>query len=332
MKGLKEYTKSGYLNASKHFNSADLDVDCTGKGYMITGANSGIGKVTALEIAKRGGTIHMVCRSKERGEEAKQAIVEQSRNENVHLHLLDMSKPRDVAKFARDFTEAGHTLNVLINNAGCMVGERELQEDGLEKNFATNTLGTYILTHRLLPIMIEKGNARVITVTSGGMLVNKLDAKDLNFEKVKTFDGTFAYAQNKRQQVVMTEDLAKRWKQVHFSTMHPGWADTPAVRTSMPSFYERMKNKLRTAEQGADTLVWLAVSEAANKHDSGLFFQDRTPVSTHLRFASTKSTAAEEQLLMDRLGELADKFSQPALALPESSPQSSTSPPGHVKL
>ena len=75
-----------------------------------------------------------------------------------------------------------------------------------------------------------------------------------------------------RQQVIMTEQWAKKFPDIHFSVMHPGWADTPAVRTSMPGFYNAMKNKLRTAEEGADTIVWLAMSEAALSQPSGLFF------------------------------------------------------------
>ena len=85
---------------------------------------------------------------------------------------------------------------------------------------------------------------RVITVSSGGMLTNKLDANDLQFER-KPFDGTMVYAQNKRQQIVMAEKWAMKYPEIQFSTMHPGWADTPAVRNSMPSFYEKMKDKLR---------------------------------------------------------------------------------------
>ncbi|XP_067419171.1 dehydrogenase/reductase SDR family member 12 isoform X2 [Emydura macquarii macquarii] len=275
VKGLREYTRSGYDSASRHFVPADLEVNVTGRSFMITGANSGIGKATATEVAKRGGTLHLVCRNKERAEEAKREIV----------------------------TETGNQ----INNAGCMVNKRELTEDGLEKNFATNTLGTYILTTALLPLLEKEDDPRVITVSSGGMLVQKLDASDLQSANV-TFDGTMVYAQNKRQQVVLTEQWAKVHKNIHFSAMHPGWADTPAVRSSMPEFYEKMKNKLRTEAQGADTVVWLAVSPAAVKQPSGLFFQDRQPVSTHLPLARTYPSPEEEVKLVEALEELSQQF------------------------
>ncbi|XP_076603909.1 dehydrogenase/reductase SDR family member 12 [Chaetodon auriga] len=306
VKGLQEYTKSGYEAAAKHFAPADLDVNLSGRSFVITGANSGIGKATAREIAKRGGTIHMVCRSKERAEAAKDEIVEQSKNQNVHVHIVDMSSMRQVWEFAQNFSQ-NNTVHVLINNAGCMVNQRELTEEGFEKNFATNALGTYILTKALIPALKKVEDPRVVTVSSGGMLTQKLNVDDLQFEK-GTFDGTMAYAQNKRQQVTLTERWASQHKEIHFSSMHPGWADTPAVQTSMPSFHAKMQSKLRTEAMGADTVVWLAVSAAAIKQPSGLFFQDRKAVATHLPLASSRSTPQDEEKLVTMLEEFALKF------------------------
>ncbi|XP_064501863.1 dehydrogenase/reductase SDR family member 12 isoform X6 [Pseudopipra pipra] len=195
VKGLREYTRGGYESASKHFNPADTEVDVAGRSFLVTGANSGIGKATAKEIARRGGTVHLVCRNKERAEVAQEEIVTETGNQNIFLHIVDVSNPKDVWKFAEKFRNE-HRLNVLINNAGCMVNNRELTEDGLEKNFATNTLGTYILTTALLPLLGKEADARVITVSSGGMLVQKLNISDLQSEN-GTFDGTMVYAQNK---------------------------------------------------------------------------------------------------------------------------------------
>nr|XP_040056979.1 dehydrogenase/reductase SDR family member 12 isoform X3 [Gasterosteus aculeatus aculeatus] len=206
VKGLQEYTRSGYEAAAKHFAPADLEVSLSGRSYVITGANSGLGKATAQEVANRGGTVHMVCRNQSRADAAKEEIVERSKNQNVHVHIVDMSNARQVWEFAQSFSQSS-CLHVLINNAGCMVNERELTEDGLEKNFATNTLGTYILTTALIPALKKVEDPRVVTVSSGGMLTQKLNADDLQFEK-GAFDGTAAYAQNKRQQVILTESRA----------------------------------------------------------------------------------------------------------------------------
>ncbi|NXK93101.1 DHR12 reductase, partial [Formicarius rufipectus] len=301
--------RGSYESASKHFNPADVEVDVAGRSFLATGANSGIGKATAKEISRRGGTVHLVCRNKDRAEVAKEEIVTETGNQNVFLHIVDMSNPKEVWKFAEKFRNE-HTLNVLINNAGCMVNSRELTEDGLEKNFATNTLGMYILTTTLLPLLEKEADARVITVSSGGMLVQKLNISDLQSEN-GTFDGTMVYAQNKRQQVVVTEQWLKAHKNIHFSIMHPGWADTPAVRLSMPDFYEKMKNSLHTEAQGADTVVWLVVSAEATRLPSGLFFQDRQPVATHLPLASTHSPPEDEEKLMEVL----EDFSRTLLSL-----------------
>uniref|UniRef100_A0A4W5P5X4 Si:ch211-165b10.3 n=1 Tax=Hucho hucho TaxID=62062 RepID=A0A4W5P5X4_9TELE len=278
LKGIHEYTRSGYEQAAKHFVAKELDVAVVGRSFIITGANSGIGKATATAIAKKGGTVHMVCRNKERAEKAKEDIVR----------------------------ETGNT----INNAGCMVNKREVNDDGLEKNFATNTLGVYLLTQSLIPLLQKSRDPRVITVTSGGMLVQKLQPDDLQSAK-GAFDCTMVYAQNKRQQVVLTEQWAKHHPTIHFSVMHPGWADTPAVSTSMPQFHQMMGERLRSAEQGADTVVWLALTRAAGKTSSGKFFQDRRAVPAHLPLAWTHSSPEEVRSFMTQLEILAQAAKQP---------------------
>ncbi|XP_072033637.1 dehydrogenase/reductase SDR family member 12-like [Amphiura filiformis] len=307
-KGLREFTKSGYTSASKSFDASALEVDMSSQAFMITGANSGIGKAAAVALAKKGGTVHMVCRNTERGEAAKQEIIDDSGNQNIHLHIVDMSDPKKVFQFASEFVESGKPLNVLVNNAGCMVNDREVTADGLEKNFATNTMGTYLLTTTLIPCLSQQPfKPRVITVSSGGMYTQKLDLTNLQSDN-GSFDGTMVYAHQKRQQIIMTEQWAKKFPEIHFSVMHPGWADTPAVRTSMPGFYNSMKNKLRTPEEGADTIVWLAVAEAAVNQPSGQFYLDRKPQSTHLSLAWTRSKPEEEEKLMTVVEEMAKKF------------------------
>ncbi|XP_065752180.1 dehydrogenase/reductase SDR family member 12 isoform X3 [Phocoena phocoena] len=229
-----------------------------------------------------------------------------SPSENIFLHIVDLSDPKTVWKFVENFKQE-HTLNVLINNAGCMVNKRELTEDGLEKNFATNTLGVYVLTTALIPVLEKEHDPRVITVSSGGMLVQKLNTDDLQSERT-AFDGTMVYAQNKRQQVVLTERWARAHPAIHFSCMHPGWADTPGVRLSMPGFHARLGARLRSEAQGADTVLWLALAPTAALQPSGSFFQDRKPVPTHLPFARTSSSPAEEEKLIEILEELAQRF------------------------
>ncbi|KTF88327.1 hypothetical protein cypCar_00025882 [Cyprinus carpio] len=275
LKGLSEFTKGAYLSASKNFVEKDLETSVVGRSFLITGANSGIGKATAMAIAKKGGTIHMVCRNKDKAEEARAEIVKESGNK--------------------------------INNAGCMMTMREVNGEGLEKSFASNSLAVYILIKSLIPLLEKSTDPRVITVSSGGMLVQKLRTGNLQSQRGR-YDGTMVYAQNKRQQVVMTEQFAKAHPNIHFSVMHPGWVDTPTIANAMPDFHSSMKERLRTPEQGADTVVWLAVSEAAVKNPSGRFFQDRQMVSAHLPLAWTHSSQLEDQKFMSVMEDLAKSF------------------------
>jgi len=308
LKGLKEYTSSGYTSASANFNESDLQLKCEDRSYLITGCNSGIGRQTALEIGKRGGTVHMVCRNPETSNTARDELIKESGNDKYHLHILDMSQPKDVINFAKNFVNDENKLDVLINNAGCMINTRETVEENLDKNFATNTLGTYLITSGLIPLLKKSDKPRVVTVSSGGMLTQKLQVDDLQFKSMSKYDGTMAYAQNKRQQVEMTEEWAKAHPEIHWSVMHPGWADTPAVRTSMPDFYNKFKDKLRTVEQGADTVVWLSLANAPLSAPSGRFWQDRDTVSSHLPLAWTKSTQTDRDKLMNVLKEMEKQY------------------------
>ncbi|XP_008279411.1 dehydrogenase/reductase SDR family member 12 [Stegastes partitus] len=304
LNGIHHYTRKGYEAASKDFEPQDLNVSVVGRSFMVTGANSGIGRATAMAIAKKGGTVHMVCRNRDKAEEARTDIVNESGNTEVYIHIVDMSQTRKVWEFAEAFKKEYPSLNVLINNAGCMVHKRELTAEGLEKNFATNTMGVYILTQTLIPLLQKSRDPRVITVSSGGMLVQKLRVDDLQSEK-GYFDGVMIYAQNKRQQVVLTQHWAKANPVIHFSVMHPGWVDTPAVSSSMPQFHHMMGDRLRGVEQGADTVVWLALSRVASRTCSGQFFQDRKPVPVHLPLAWTHSSAEEIQSFVTQLETLA---------------------------
>uniref|UniRef100_A0A8C5EGV4 Dehydrogenase/reductase SDR family member 12-like n=1 Tax=Gouania willdenowi TaxID=441366 RepID=A0A8C5EGV4_GOUWI len=296
-----------YLSASKRFVEGDVEVGVAGRSFMITGANSGIGRATAMAIAMRGGIVHMVCRNKDKAEEARADIVKETGNKEIYVHILDLSDTKKVWEFAEGFKKKYKTLNVLINNAGSIICQREINPDGIEKGFATNVLGVYILTKSLIPLLEKSPDPRVITVSSGGMLAQKLRTGNLKSERGH-YDAALVYAQHKRQQVVITEQMAKTNSNIHFSVMHPGWVDTPAVANTMPDFYRSMKGSLRSPEQGADTVVWLAVSEAATKNPSGRFYHDRRMVSTHLPLAWTHSSPLEEQKLMHLLEDMAKMF------------------------
>ena len=121
LKGMKEYTKNGYTTAAKHFGLDDLNVDCRDKSFLVTGSNSGIGLEVVRELAKRGGTVHMVCRNRESAEAARDELVKETENQKIYVHILDISVPKDVHLFTVKFAEDQAKLDVLVNNAGCMV-------------------------------------------------------------------------------------------------------------------------------------------------------------------------------------------------------------------
>ncbi|TNN01280.1 hypothetical protein fugu_010662 [Takifugu bimaculatus] len=203
LKGLSEFTRNAFLSASKQFVEKDLEVSMAGRAFMITGANSGIGKATAMAIAKRGGTVHMVCRNKDKAEEARADIVKETGNKEVHVHILDLSETKKVWEFAEAFKRKYKALNsncpfkcLQINNAGSIMSQRDVNAEGLEKSFATNVLGVYILTKSLIPLLEKSADPRVITVSSGGMLVQKLRIGNLQSERGR-YDGAMVYAQHK---------------------------------------------------------------------------------------------------------------------------------------
>ncbi|KAL8252765.1 hypothetical protein R6Q59_036458 [Mikania micrantha] len=287
--GYLNFTKSGFLEHSKDFNPEDMARRIDGKNCVITGANSGIGYATAHGLASRGATVYMVCRNKERGEDAVSKIQSSTGNQNVHLEVCDLSSVRDIKSFSSRFKEKDIPVHVLVNNAGLLENKRVTTSEGYELNFAVNVLGTYCMTELMLPIL-EKSqpDARIITVSSGGMYAAPLTT-DLQFNSSK-FDGVTQYSSNKRVQVALTEKWAEKYgdKGIGFYSMHPGWAETPGVAKSLPSFSKSFEGKLRTSDEGADTVIWLAL-QPKEKLVSGGFYFDRAEASKHLPFTATKS-------------------------------------------
>ncbi|KAL2455986.1 NAD(P)-binding Rossmann-fold superfamily protein [Forsythia ovata] len=269
------------------FKPEDMQARIEGKNCIITGANSGIGYATAEGLASRGATVYLVCRNKERGEAALSKIQTVTGNKNVHLEVCDISSISDIKSFASRFSSKDVPVHILVNNAGLLENKRIFTSEGHEINFAVNVLGTYTMTELMLPLMEKAApDARVITVSSGGMYTAPL-TEDLQFSSNK-FNGVEQYARNKRIQVVLTEKWAELYKDrgIGFYSMHPGWADTPGVANSMPGFSNALSGKLRTSEEGADTVIWLAL-QPKEKLTSGGFYFDRAEAPKHLPFTAT---------------------------------------------
>jgi len=277
---LFSFDRSGFLRHARSFRPSDVAVNLAGRVCLVTGANSGIGRAAATALAARGAEVWLLCRDRGRGEDAVTSIRTMTGNRCVHLEVVDVSHLAAVRAFTARF--APRRVDVLIHNAGVLPATREESEEGLELTLATNVIGPFLLTHLLHGKLAAAAGARVVFVSSGGMYAQRLSLDDLDWTQ-RPFDGVAAYAQTKRMQVILTELMARRWARAGIAVhaMHPGWADTPSVRRSIPRFWRVMRTRLRTPEQGADTLVWLALAPRTALA-SGQFWLDRTPQPTHL--------------------------------------------------
>jgi NAD(P)-dependent dehydrogenase (short-subunit alcohol dehydrogenase family) len=275
------YSRVGYRLRRGAWSPADLQ-PMDGKVVLVTGASSGLGLAAAEGFARLGAVVRLLVRSEQRGERARAEIVTRSGNNDVQVDLCDLSDLQAVRRFAERFSQEMSRLDVLVNNAGAMVGERTLSVDGIELILATNVLGPFLLTNLLIPLLAESEPARIVNVSSGGMYTQRVHLDDLQMGR-EEFDGPVAYARSKRAEVMLTETWAERLRGtgVVAHAMHPGWVDTPGLKSSLPRFYGATKWLLRTSQEGADTIVWLgAASEPLRS--SGGFWHDRRQRPTHL--------------------------------------------------
>jgi len=224
------FDRTGFRIHSLAFRPDDLDVDLSGRRCLVTGANSGIGYETALALADLGAEVVLLCRSRKQGEAAAKRIRQQTGNAGVSVEQVDISRLASVRSAAARLREG--PVDVLIHNAGVLPGRRIETEDGLELSFATHVVGPFLLTRLLRTALEKSSDARVIWVSSGGMYTRRLNVRDPNW-KERDYDGIVAYAETKRAQVLLAELWAEelRGTSVVVNSMHPGWADTPSVRT-----------------------------------------------------------------------------------------------------
>ncbi|XP_056888517.1 retinol dehydrogenase 13-like [Takifugu flavidus] len=255
-----------------------------GKTVVITGANTGIGKETARELAKRGGRIIMGCRDMEKCEAAAKEIRGTTLNRHVFACQLDLASLKSIREFAEKIKKEEQHLDVLINNAGVMRCPAGKTKDGFDIQFGVNHLGHFLLTNLLLDKLKESAPSRVINLASLAHIVGKMDFEDLNWEK-KKFDTKQAYCQSKLANVLFTRELAKRLQGngVTVNAVHPGVVATELGRhtglhqsqfssTVLSPFFSLL---VKSPELGAQPVVYLAVSEDM-EGVTGKYFDVRT--------------------------------------------------------
>ena len=275
------YTRIGYGLRRAWWPADPEPGSLAGWSVLITGGTSGIGQAGARRCAELGATVHVAGRSPERGEEAVAQLRRAVPAGEFVFERCDVGSLAGVREFADDFCGRVSALHALVHNAGTMPPERTETPEGHEVTLATHVLGPFLLTGLLRSVLSAAAAPRVVFMSSGGMYGQPLRDDDPEYRH-GDYSGTTAYARTKRMQVVLASmwagELVSDGIAVH--SMHPGWVDTPGVRTNLPTFRALTRPIIRTPAEGADTMVWLVASDAAQEHP-GQFWHDRAPRPTH---------------------------------------------------
>ena len=251
-----------------------------GKTVLVTGGTSGIGKASAVALAAMGANVVIVGRNPGRGEAALRDIHAQSHSESVELMLADLSVQDEVRMLADEFLGRHDRLDVLANNAGLVQSKRTETADGIETTLAVNYLAPFLLTNLLLDRLKESAPSRVITVSSEAQRWGNIDFDDI--QSTRKYRGFPVYGMTKLANIMFTYELAERLKGtfVTANCLHPGPVGTNFGKNNagpMALFFRLGKPFMRSPEQGADTLIWLACSPDVDGI-SGEYFSDRKEI------------------------------------------------------
>jgi dehydrogenase/reductase SDR family protein 12 len=289
------FSRLGYELRQPAWDDSDL-AHIAGRTVVISGSTAGLGRAAAQQLAQLGARVVLLARDRERGRTALDEIAASTGNSDLGLVICDVASLESVRATAAQLLEQEQQIHVLINNAGVLLHEREYTPEGYDLVLATNLLGPFLLAELLRERLIASAPARIIEVSSGGMYYQRINVADPHTEH-GDYVGTEVYSRTKRGQVIVTEMRAERLDGtgVVCHSMHPGWAATPGVSSSIPLFEKKFHDVLRTPAQGADTIVWLAAADAPAA-SSGQFWLDRRVRPTH-RSDATRETPEERAAL-----------------------------------
>ncbi|KAM8714247.1 hypothetical protein ACLKA7_014391 [Drosophila subpalustris] len=257
------------------------NTDETCKVVIVTGSNTGIGKETVRELARRGATVYMACRDMKKCEEAREEIVLETKNKYIYCRECDLASMDSIRNFVATFNREQKRLDVLINNAGVMRCPRSLTKDGFEMQLGVNHLGHFLLTNLLLDVLKKTRPSRIVVVSSLAHTRGEINTGDLNSEL--SYDEGKAYSQSKLANILFTRELARRLEgsKVTVNALHPGIVDTELFRHMgfftnffagvfvRPLFWPFVK----TPKSGAQTSLFVALDPELEKV-TGEYFSD----------------------------------------------------------
>ena len=268
------YLFKQWINGSRCHSESRLH----GKTVLITGANTGIGKETAVDLAKRGALVVIACRDVIRGENALKEIKERSGSSIIYLRMLDLASLVSIQEFSKSFLAEFNKLHILINNAGVMLCPYMKTNDGFEMQIGVNHLGHFALTNLLLDKIVESSPSRIINVSS---LAHTIIGTRIKFDDINSeisYNSMLAYSQSKLANILFTKELNRKISQSGVTTyaLHPGCVCTELYRhVPFGNIYNSLLGLIvgKSPEQGAQTNIYCAVQEGIES-ESGMYFSD----------------------------------------------------------
>lgn len=285
------------LSKDTHMNNL------SGKVCIVTGSTSGIGLVTAKELAKMGATTVLVARDKERGKAAQGDVIEYSMNDNVDLLMCDFSSQSSIVAFSEEFRRKYNRLDILVNNAGMMSNKRIETGSGIELTFAVNHLGYFLTTSLLLDMLKATPLSRIIVVASDLHLQGKIDLNNLMHEH--DYHGFTAYCDSKLANVLFTYKLARDLQgfETTINAVHPGVINTKFSIEDRNSNMTFPMGRI-SPEDGAKAQIYLSASQEV-QGVSGRYFNEMR--------MERSSTISYDEELADTLWQKSLELTQPSL-------------------